>query len=125
MQRDPRLYADHMLDAIANIEADTAGLDFERFRGDRRVRQLVERNLEIISEASRRLPQVFKDAEGRIPWRAIAGIGNVIRHDYHHTYPTVLWQTCSEDLQPLKDALNRIRSTLEAQKRPQAGPASA
>src|SRR5487761_913140 len=112
MERDPRLYVDHMLEAIANIEMDTAGCDFEKFRKDRRVRQLVERNLEIISEASRRLPQAAKNVEDQIPWRDIAGIGNVIRHDYHDTYPTVLWKTCAKDLQPLKDALARIRSTI-------------
>lgn len=112
MERDPRLYVDHMLEAIANIEMDTAGYDFEKFRKDRRVRQLVERNLEILSEASRRLPQAAKNVEGQIPWRDIAGIGNVIRHDYHDTYPTVLWKTCAKDLQPLKDALARIRSTI-------------
>lgn len=83
MDRDPSLYVDHMLEAIANIEADIAGFDFETFRKDRRVRQLVERNLEIVSEASRRLPQAAKDAEGQIPWRAIAGIGNVIRLSRH------------------------------------------
>lgn len=110
MEKDPGLYVDHMLEAIANIEADIAGCDFERFRKDRRVRQLVERNLEIISEASRRLPQALKDAEGQIPWRAIAGIGNIIRHDYHDTYPRVLWDTCAKDLQPLRGALTRIRS---------------
>ena len=112
MNRDPSLYVDHMLVAITNIETDTAGYDFERFRKDRRVRQLVERNLEIISEASRRLPQAAKDAEERIPWRAIAGIGNVIRHDYHDTYPTVLWETCVKDLEPLKSSLLRIRSMI-------------
>lgn len=74
MDKDPRLYVDHMLEAIANIETDTAGYDFEKFRKDRRVRQLVERN----------------------------------RHDYHDTYPSVLWKTCTKDLQPLKDALARI-----------------
>jgi uncharacterized protein with HEPN domain len=115
MNRDAGIYVDHMLEAINNIETDTAGYDFEKFRQDRRVRQLVERNLEIISEASRRLPQPAKDAEGQIPWRAIAGIGNVIRHDYHDTYPTVLWETCSKDLQPLKSALTRIRATIAAQ----------
>jgi uncharacterized protein with HEPN domain len=115
MHKDPRLYIDHMLDALANIEADTTACDFEKFRRDRRVRQLVERNLEIISEASRRVPQALKDAEGQIPWRAIAGIGNVIRHDYHDTYPTVLWQTCAKDLKPLDAALKRIRAMIEAQ----------
>lgn len=118
MERDFGLYIDHMLEAIANIEADTAGCDFESFRKDRRIRQLVERNLEIISEASRRLPLAAKDAEAQIPWRAIAGIGNVIRHDYHETYPTVLWETCQKDLLPLKSALSRIRSSIAEQNAP-------
>jgi uncharacterized protein with HEPN domain len=108
MEKDPAIYVRHILEAIANIEADIAGYDFERFRADRRTRQLVERNLEILSEASRRLPNEYKDREVQIPWRAIAGIGNVLRHDYHEAYPTVLWDTCEKDLKPLKDAVLRI-----------------
>jgi uncharacterized protein with HEPN domain len=108
MEKDPAICVRHILEAIANIEADIAGYDFERFRADRRTRQLVERNLEILSEASRRLPNEYKDREAQIPWRAIAGIGNVLRHDYHETYPTVLWDTCEKDLKPLKDAVLRI-----------------
>jgi hypothetical protein len=45
------------------------GMTFERFRADLRTRQLVERNLEILSEASRRLPNEYKDREVQIPWR--------------------------------------------------------
>ncbi len=116
MQKDPAVYVGHMLEAIANIETDTAGYDFERFRRDRRARQLVERNLEILSEASRRLPQELKETEPQIPWRAIAGLGNVLRHDYHETYPTVLWDTCTKDLKPLKDAVSRINSALGVHK---------
>lgn len=116
MEKDSRIYVDHMLESIANIEADTLGHDFGTFRKDRRIRQLVERNLEIISEASRRLPQAAKDVEGQIPWRAIAGIGNVIRHDYHDTYPTILWETCAKDLGSLKDALLRMRTMISAPK---------
>jgi uncharacterized protein with HEPN domain len=108
MEKDPRIYIRHILEAIANIETDTAGYDFEQFRLDRRARQLVERNLEILSEASRRLPSELKEQEAYIPWRAIAGIGNVLRHEYHDTYPTVLWDTCKKDLTPLHDAILRI-----------------
>ena len=108
MEKDPQVYIRHILEAIANIETDTAGYDFEKFRLDRRARQLVERNLEILSEASRRLPKELKDQETHIPWRAIAGIGNVLRHDYHDTYPTVLWDTCKKDLVPVKAAVLRI-----------------
>jgi hypothetical protein len=77
MEKDPGIYLRHILEAIANIEADTAGYDFAKFRVDRRARQLVERNLEILSEASRRLPKELKEGEAHVPWRAIAGIGNV------------------------------------------------
>jgi hypothetical protein len=73
LRRDPRLYVDDILEAIANIEADTEGLEFETFAGDRRVRQLVERNIEIISEASRGVPDDLKAMEPDVPWREIAG----------------------------------------------------
>jgi uncharacterized protein with HEPN domain len=116
MDKDPAIYVRHILEAIANIEADIAGYDFERFRVDRRTRQLVERNLEILSEASRRLPNEYKDREVQISWRAIAGIGNVLRHDYHDTYPTILWETCRKDLKPLKDAVVRIGAAIAGTK---------
>ena len=115
MAKDPKLFANHMLDAIANIEADIAGHDFDSFRVDRRAKQLVERNLEILSEASRRLPENTKAEENGIDWTAIAGIGNVLRHDYHESQPIVLWETCKKDLAPLKAAVERIRGTLERQ----------
>ena len=110
MEKDPAVYIAHVLEAISNIEADILGLDFDAFRHDRRARQLVERNLEMISEASRRPPGPLKQQEPQIPWRAIAGIGNILRHEYHHTYPTVLWDTCKKDLLPLKEAMIRIES---------------
>lgn len=108
MEKDPDIYQRRRLDAIDNIEADTAGYDFERFRPDRRVRQLVERNVEILSEASRRLPRSMTAQEAGIPWRAVVGIGNILRHDYHRTYPTVLWETCQKDLPTLKEAVLRM-----------------
>jgi uncharacterized protein with HEPN domain len=109
---DPRLHADDILQAIANIEADRADLDFERFAADRRVRQLVERNLEIISEASRRLPEQEKATEPGTPWREIAGIGNVLRHDYGEIRPEVLWGVRTHRLAALKASVERIRARL-------------
>jgi uncharacterized protein with HEPN domain len=87
-------------------------LDFERFAADRRVRQLVERNLEIISEASRRLPEQVKTTEPGIPWREIAGIGNVLRHDYGEVRAEVLWGVRTHRLAALKASVQRIRSRL-------------
>jgi uncharacterized protein with HEPN domain len=52
----------------------------------------------------------------KIAWGAIAGIGNVLRHDYHETYPTILWDTCQRDLKPLKDAVVRIGAVIAGTK---------
>ena len=114
MAKNPALYADHILEAITNIEEDLKGFDFTRFRTDRKARQLLERNLEIISEATRKLPKNLKDKELDIPWKAIAGIGNVLRHDYHKTYPVVLWETVIKDLPPLKTVILRMRHELDS-----------
>ena len=114
VEKSPEIYVGHMLEAIANIEMDTKGYDFEKFRKDRRARQLVERNLEILSEASRRLPDEIKAREANIPWKEIAGIGNILRHEYHQTYPSVLWDTCQKDLKPLKEAVERISKRISA-----------
>ena len=64
-------------------------------------------------EASRRLPDDLKASQPEIDWRAIAGIGNVLRHDYHESQPAILWQTCRKDLGPLKAAVTRIQTELE------------
>jgi uncharacterized protein with HEPN domain len=117
VEKGPEIYVAHILEAMSNIELDTEGYDFAKFRKDRRARQLVERNLEILSEASRRLPEELKEREHEIPWRQIAGIGNILRHEYHHTYPSVLWDTCQKDLQPLKAGVLRIRKRIESAKK--------
>ena len=62
----------------------TAGLDYERFRDDLRTVYAVTRCLEIISEASRRLPDALKARHPTIPWKEMAGAGNVYRHDYEN-----------------------------------------
>lgn len=111
-----RSYADYVSDiltAVGYIEADTEGFDLESFRADRKARQLTERNLEIISEASRRLPDSLKAQASDIPWDKIAGIGNVLRHDYFNVAMEVLWSICQDDLPPLKAAMRRMQRQLQ------------
>ena len=111
MAKDPSSAADHILEAVENIRADIDGHDFESFRKDRRARQLVERNLEILSEASRRLPDELKRQEREVEWGKLAGLGNILRHRYHQVGDDVIWETCAKDLDSLKNAVVRMRET--------------
>jgi uncharacterized protein with HEPN domain len=70
-----------IIEAIELIGGELAGVTIHAFETDRRKQWLVERGLEIISEASRRLPETMKARNPIIPWSKVAGIGNVLRHD--------------------------------------------
>ncbi len=94
--------------SIRWIEADTKAADFDYFRRSRQLRQVVERNIEIISEASRRIPEKLKAKYPDIPWREIAGIGNVMRHDYDEVAPTLVWNVVRHHLKPLKKVVRSM-----------------
>ena len=93
-------------DAIARIRIEIAGMTLDAFEVDWRKCWLLERGIEIISEASRRLPADMKARHPEIPWRKVAGIGNVLRHEYERTAPDVLWHVAREDL-PVLDRVCR------------------
>ena len=103
MRSDPALAA--LRDIAHHIELATgfvAGMGFEAFRDDLRTFYAVTRCLEIISEASRRLPDDLKARHPAIAWREMAGAGNVYRHDYEDVAASFVWATVHNHLPPLR-----------------------
>ena len=76
-------------------------MSYREFLEDRRTIYAVTRCLEIISEASRRLPAKMKARYPDIPWVDIAGAGNIYRHDYENVRDDILWRTAHQGLAPL------------------------
>ena len=72
------------------------------------LRQAIERNIEIISEASRRLPGAMKARQPEVPWREIAAIGNILRHEYPTVNRDIIWRVATEDVQPLAAAVDAL-----------------
>jgi uncharacterized protein with HEPN domain len=101
-----------MLDALNGIDAATAGKTLDDFRTDWLLRHGVERGIEIISEASRHIPDDLLAAEPEIPWKQIRGIGNVLRHEYHKTSDSIVWVVVTDNLPSLRLAIERIRLTI-------------
>ncbi|MBN9310687.1 MAG: DUF86 domain-containing protein [Devosia sp.] len=90
---------------------------FDSMYADVVVRAAFERFLEILSEASRSIPDQWKHEYGpAIPWRQVGDLGNVLRHAYHRTDARMLWEVYKNDLTPLElviDAMLAAHNTPE------------
>lgn len=99
-----------IVEASGLIRSEIQGVTLDEFEADIRKRWLVERGVEIISEASRRLPDDLKARHPEIPWPKVAGIGNVLRHDYEDVAAPIMWKLVQNDL-PVLEAVCRAELT--------------
>ncbi len=83
------------------------GFDYDAFQKDTRTLYAVTRCLEIISEASRRLPAELKARHPDIAWKDMAGAGTVYRHNYEDVAAKLVWDTVQLALPPLQEVVTR------------------
>ena len=118
MHRDHRLYLDDILDAIDRIEDYVQGMDETGFGSDRKTQDAVIRNLEIIGEAARNLPDKMKAETPEIEWHKITGLRNILAHEYFGVNLPIVWDVVRNKLEPLKQAsmkiLQKKENTLKA-----------
>jgi uncharacterized protein with HEPN domain len=100
-----------ILRAIDGAAETISGADFETFRSVYHMPRTVERCIEIVSEATRRLPDEIKARYPDIPWHQIAGIGNVLRHDYDLVDERVIWEVATVHFPRLRVVISEVRST--------------
>jgi uncharacterized protein with HEPN domain len=104
--KDPGVYLQHIRDAIREIEQFTAG-GREDFVGRAIVQAAVARNLEIIGEAVKRLPEDFRASHAEVPWREMAGMRDILIHAYHRVDVDLVWATVEHSLPSLRDWIDR------------------
>jgi uncharacterized protein with HEPN domain len=90
-----------------------SGKTFADFQADWTLRFIVQRGIEIISEATRRLPADILQTRPEIRWRSIGGIGNVLRHEYHTISDKIIWDVVALELPTLKVAVEAIDAALD------------
>jgi uncharacterized protein with HEPN domain len=91
----------------------TDGMNYDAFRDDLRTTYAVTRCLEIVSEASRRLPDELKARHPSIQWRDMAASGNVYRHDYEDVAARGVWDTLTHHLPPLQAVILKEMAALD------------
>ena len=97
-------YLTDIIEAIEHIREKAGTTPLEAFKRDWEQQWIVQRGIEIVSEASRRLPDPMKARYPAIPWPKIAAVGNILRHEYRQIAPPLLWEVVQDHLAPLDAA---------------------
>lgn len=108
MRKNFKPFLEHILDAIQNIEAYTKGFIKEDFFRNKLVQDGVVRNLEIIGEATKRLPEAITSVYPQIEWRKIAGMRDVLIHDYFGVDLEKVWGVVKNRIPELKNVVSNI-----------------
>ena len=106
--RDCRDYLEDIRNAARKALQFVEGVAYEDFLADEKTVYAVVRALEIIGEATKRIPPDIRDRYPRIPWRSMAGIRDKLIHDYVGVNLEVVWRTLTEDLPPLLSTIERV-----------------
>ncbi len=106
--RDWRISIRDILQSIGGIERRTASMSFEKFQGDETVTKAVLYDFVIIGEATRNIPVNIQSRYPQIPWRLMAGMRNVVVHEYFQTNLVRIWETINNELPPLVPQLQDL-----------------
>lgn len=102
MPRDYEVYLEDIRDAIDKVKTYTLGLSRERFENDNKTIDAVVRNLEIIGEAVKMIPESIRLAHPNIEWKKIAGLRDILAHQYFGIDIDIIWDILKNKLPALE-----------------------
>lgn len=108
-------YLDDILAAIADIEAFTDGINFNEFRENREKVLAVVKSIEILGEATKKIPDEFRRAHPQVAWRSITGMRDMLVHEYWGIDMAVVWSTVEEGIPSLKAVIMEIKRSVEVE----------
>jgi len=111
-----RVYTDYIqdiLDSIEDIENFIQEMSFDDFKDDRKTINAVVRSIEIIGEASKKIPKRLRDSRPEIPWKKMAGMRDKLTHAYFGIDLEIIWKVASEEIRQIKPGILKIQNSLQ------------
>ena len=111
MSFEPRDYLRHILVEAEYLIDRSAGVSFETFVADETLRRAFVRSLEIIGEATKKVPDEYRATHPTVEWRAMAGMRDRLIHDYFGVDFELVWDVIQTRVPELRDRLASILET--------------
>ncbi len=114
--KSKRVYTDYLHDILEACDKATQfveGLSDETFRGDDKTQYAVIRALTIIGEAVKKIPRSVQNRYPEVPWKVMAGMRDIVIHEYFRVDLKRVFETVRQNLPPLRIAIARVIEDLE------------
>lgn len=113
MSRRGKLFLEDILECMEKIEQYISGLDFEGFNQNQLIIDAVVRNLEVIGEAARNVPEDVRQIDPKIPWKSMIGLRNILIHEYFGIDEQIVWQIVTVNIRDTKPLIEELLNKYE------------
>ncbi len=111
-ERNKKMFIEDILEAIKKIKDYTKGLSYKEFIEKGMVVDAVIRNLEIIGEATKNLPESIRKENPEIPWSKMIGLRNIATHAYFGIDLEIIWEIITKNLPETEGQIEKLSSVL-------------
>jgi uncharacterized protein with HEPN domain len=113
MPRDFKLYLQDILEGVEAIEIYIQGMTYTGFSADRKTQDAVIRNLLILGEAAKGIPEEIRTKYFQVNWQRVAGLRDILIHQYFAVDLEIIWNIITEKLPQLKEQVHLIFKDLK------------
>ncbi len=113
MKKDPKIFLQHIIDSTEKIEEYIKNMNKRQFLNSSQTQDAVIRRIETIGEAVKNIPEKLKEKHPDIPWKRIAGMRDILIHEYFGVDLELTWKVAKEEITNLKKKILKIKEDLK------------
>ena len=116
-KRDILIYLEDIADSAGLVQEYISDISEFEFYELNEKQDAVLRRIQVIGEAAKHIPDDYRNKWNHIPWKEIAGMRDILVHEYFGITFTMVWKVVNEDLPILKEQVEKLISEIKSQTR--------